>query len=63
MKKQLFIFFFLFSIQFGYSQVDLAQRELLLNSKLEALRAVTNDDEIETLIFIGRLCRTEVSRN
>ena len=49
MKKQLFIFFILISIQFGYSQVDLAQRELLLNSKLEALRAVTNDDEIETL--------------
>jgi hypothetical protein len=49
MKKQLFIFFILFSIQFGNSQVDLAQRELLLNTKLEALRAASNDDEIETL--------------
>ena len=49
MKKYLYIFFLLFSIQFGYSQVDLAQRELQLNSKLEALRAATNDDEIESL--------------
>jgi hypothetical protein len=49
MKKQLFIFFILFSIQFGNSQVDLEQRELLLNTKLEALRAASNDDEIETL--------------
>lgn len=49
MKKYLYIFFLLFSIQFGYSQVDLEPRELLLNSKLEALRAATNDDEIESL--------------
>ena len=33
----------------GFSQVDLAERELLLNTKLEALRAAKNDDDIETL--------------
>ncbi len=49
MKKYLFISFLLSAINLGFSQVDLAERELLLNTKLEALRAAKNDDDIETL--------------
>jgi hypothetical protein len=49
MKKYLFISFLLSSIHLGFSQVDLAERELLLNTKLEALRAAKTDDDIETL--------------
>ena len=49
MKKYLIISFLLSAIHLGFSQVDLAERELLLNTKLEALRAAKNDDDIETL--------------
>ncbi len=49
MKKYLFISFLLSAVNLGFSQVDLAERELLLNTKLEALRAAKNDDDIETL--------------
>jgi hypothetical protein len=49
MKKYLFISFLLSAINLGFSQFDLAERELLLNTKLEALRAAKNDDDIETL--------------
>jgi len=49
MKKYMFISFLLSAINLGFSQVDLAERELLLNTKLEALRAAKNDDDIETL--------------
>ena len=49
MKKYLFISFLLSAINLGFSQVDLAERELLLNTKLEALRAAKSDDDIETL--------------
>ena len=49
MKKYLIISFLLSAIHLGFSQVDLAERELLLNTKLEALRAAKTDDDIETL--------------
>ena len=54
-KKILLSFLFFNALNIGFSQIDLAERETLLNQKLENLRNAKNDEEVDSLNTIFKL--------